>query len=116
MGVISSPTELDLAIRIADPPDLFELRLDRLVRRPSQGQGAAGVINRLETKISKLRAPFIITARHPMEGGANRLSALQRYNLLSRFLFRARYVDIELRSAPAFNSLLRLARRQKVRR
>ena len=76
VGVISSPTELDLAIRIAEPPDLFELRLDRLVRPSSQGQGAARVINRLETKISKLRAPFVITARHPMEGGANRLSAV----------------------------------------
>ncbi|MGB9475760.1 MAG: type I 3-dehydroquinate dehydratase, partial [Candidatus Udaeobacter sp.] len=58
----------------------------------------------------------IITARHPMEGGANRLSALQRHDLLFRFLSRARYIDIELRSAPAFSSLLRLARRQKVLR
>ena len=106
MGVISSPADLDFAIRIVKPPDLFELRLDRLVR----------VIDRLETKISRLRAPFVITARHPMEGGVNRLSALQRHNLLARFLSRARYIDIELRSAAVFGSLLRLARKQNVRR
>jgi 3-dehydroquinate dehydratase I len=106
VGVVSSPAELDFAIRIAEPPDLFELRLDRLLR----------VIDRLEAKISSLRAPLVITARHPMEGGANRLSALQRHNLLSRFLSQARYIDIELRSAPVFGSLLRLARKQNVRR
>jgi 3-dehydroquinate dehydratase-1 len=105
VGVVSSPTELDFAIRIAEPPDLFELRLDCLVR----------VIHRLENKISKLRAPLIVTARHPMEGGVNRLSALQRHNLLIQFLSRARYIDVELRSAPVFGSLLRLARKQNVR-
>jgi 3-dehydroquinate dehydratase type I len=89
-----------------EPPDLFELRLDRLVR----------VIDRLEKKISRLRAPLIITARHPMEAGANRLSALQRQNLLVRFLPHARYIDVELRSVRAFRSLLQLARRRNVLR
>jgi 3-dehydroquinate dehydratase-1 len=105
VGVITSLAELDFAIRMNEPPDLFELRLDRLVR----------VIDRLDNKITRLRAPRIITARHPMEGGANRLSPLQRRNLLARFLSHARYVDVELRSAPVFVSLLRLARRQNVR-
>jgi 3-dehydroquinate dehydratase-1 len=105
VGVITSAAELDFAIRMREPPDLFELRLDCLVR----------AIDRLESKISRLRAPLIVTARHPMEGGANRLSALQRHNLLTRFLSRARYIDVELRSAPAFRSLLRLARKQNVR-
>ena len=106
VGVITSPADLDFAIRVAKPPDLFELRLDRLV----------GVIEQLDTKISRLRAPLVITARHPMEGGANRLSALQRHNLLARFLSHARYIDIELRSVPDFGSLLRLARKQNVGR
>jgi 3-dehydroquinate dehydratase I len=88
------------------PPDFFELRLDRLVR----------AVDRLDNKISKLSAPLIITARHPMEGGANRLSLLQRHNLLARFLSRARYIDVELRSAPLLRSLLRLARKQNTRR
>jgi 3-dehydroquinate dehydratase-1 len=105
VGVITSPAEFDFAIRMNEPPDLFELRLDRLVR----------VIDRLENKVSRLRAPLVITARHPMEGGANRLSPSERHNLLARFLSRARYIDVELRSAPVFVSLFRLARRQNVR-
>jgi 3-dehydroquinate dehydratase-1 len=91
---------------MGEPPDLFELRLDRFAR----------VIDRMENKISKLHAPIIITARHPMEGGANRLSQLQRHDLLARFLSRARYIDVELRSTVVFRSLLRLARKQNVRR
>jgi 3-dehydroquinate dehydratase I len=106
VGVITSSAEFDLAIRMKEPPDLFELRLDRLVR----------VIDRVENKISRLRVPLVITARDPMEGGANRLSPSERNNLLTRFLSRARYVDVELRSVPVFVSLLRLARREKVRR
>ena len=106
VGVITSPADLDFAIRMGKPPDLFELRLDRLVR----------MIDQLEKKVSRLRAPLIITARHPMEGGANRLSPLQRHNLLARFLPSARYVDIELRSAPVFRSLLQLARKENLRR
>ena len=106
VGVITSPADLDFALRMGKPPDIFELRLDRLVR----------AVDRLENKISKLRAPLIITARHPIEGGANRLSAPQRHNLLARFLSRARYIDVELRSAPVFRSLLRMARKQNVRR
>jgi 3-dehydroquinate dehydratase-1 len=105
VGVIASPAELNFAIRMREPPDFFELRLDRFVR----------LIDRLEIKISKLRAPLIITARHPMEGGANRLSSCERHNLLARFLSRARYIDVELRSAPDFRSLLLLARKQNVR-
>ena len=105
MGVITSPADLDFALRMGKPPDIFELRLDRLVR----------AVDRLENRISKLRAPLIITARHPVEGGANRLSAPQRHNLLARFLSRARYIDVELRSAPVFRSLLRMARKQNVR-
>jgi 3-dehydroquinate dehydratase-1 len=106
VGVIASPAELDFALRISEPPDLFELRLDRLVR----------VIDSVDNKIARLRAPLIITARHPKEGGANRLSPQQRQDLLARFLSRVRYVDVELRSAPFFVSLLRLARRKNVRR
>jgi 3-dehydroquinate dehydratase I len=91
---------------MGEPPDFFELRLDRLVR----------ALDLLDNKISKLPAPLIITARHPVEGGANGLSSRQRYNLLARFLARAHYVDVELRSARGFRSLLRLARKRKTRR
>ncbi len=106
VGVIMSRADLDFAIRMRKPPDLFELRLDHLVR----------IVGELEKKLPRLRAPLIITARNPQEGGANKLSLRQRRNLLFRFLPRARYLDVELRSASALGSLLKLARKKNVRR
>ncbi len=106
VGVVGSPADLNLAARLERPPDLFELRLDRL----------AGALTQVERKMSRLPAPIVITARHPLEGGANKLSARRRRELLFRFLSHARYVDVELRSVPVFLSLLEQAERQKVRR
>jgi 3-dehydroquinate dehydratase-1 len=88
------------------PPDLFELRLDRL----------AGVADQVENMLPKLRTPLIITARHPHEGGANKIRLPQRRDLLARFLNHADYIDVELRSAPALRSLLTLAEKKNVRR
>jgi len=62
VGVISTPAELDRSLRIRKSPDFFELRLDSL------GEPVD------EEKLSRLRAPLIITARDPREGGANNLS------------------------------------------
>ena len=119
VGVIMSQTDLDLAIRMRERPDLFELRLDHLVRPPSVAAatcGATDIADELEEKVSRLRAPLIVTARHPQEGGANKLNLRQRRDLLSRFLPHARYIDIELRSAAALHSLSKLARKKNVRR
>jgi 3-dehydroquinate dehydratase I len=88
------------------PPDLFELRLDGFER----------VVDRLEKKLPRVRAPLIITARHPREGGLNELSLSRRGALLSRFLDHARYVDVELRSANALGPLLDLAHQKKLHR
>jgi 3-dehydroquinate dehydratase I len=93
-------------MRMRQAPDLFELRLDQLVR----------VIHDVEKKIARLRSPLIITARHPQEGGANNLSLQQRRSLLTRFLPHADYIDVELRSASALHSLLALAKQKNVRR
>ncbi len=101
-----SRADLDSAIRLRKPPDLFELRLDQL----------AGDLDAVENRVSKLRRPLIITARHPQEGGANKLSTRHRRDLLLRFLHRARYVDVELRSASALRSILKLAGTRNVRR
>jgi len=106
VGVIASRADLDRAMRMRRPPDLFEVRLDCLVH----------LVEQLESKLSRLRGPLIITARHPREGGANKLSLRQRRNLLTRFLPHADYIDVELRSASALRSLLRLAEQKKVRR
>ena len=106
VGVIASRDDLEQALRMRRPPDLFELRLDRL----------AGIVGRVETKLPKLCAPLIITARHPNEGGSGRLSLPQRRALLSRFLTHADYLDVELRSARALRALLAIAKTKKVRR
>ena len=106
VGVIASRADLGRALRMRKPPDLFELRLDHL----------AGIVDQLENKLPRLRAPLIITARHPQEGGANKLSLRQRRDLLTRFLPHAAYVDVELRAASALRSLLLLAKQKKVRR
>ena len=113
--MIASTADLRFADAMRQPPDLFELRLDHL----------CGIAAQLERKMSNLSAkgrtrrgesaPVIITARDPREGGANNLSLQQRLNLLLRFLPYAKYVDIELRSARAFKSLLAQARKQNVR-
>ena len=106
VGVIASPDDLERAVRMRRPPDLFELRLDRL----------AGMADQLENVLPKLRTPLIITARHPSEGGAGQLRLRQRRDLLAKFLDHAHHIDIELRSAPALRSLLKLAEKKNVRR
>ena len=106
VGVIASRADLARALGMREPPDLFELRLDCL----------ADVVEELESKLPRLRAPLIITARHPQEGGANKLSWRQRRDLLTRFLPHADYVDIELRTASALRSVLILAKQKEVQR
>ena len=106
VGVIASRADLDRALRIRRPPDLFELRLDCL----------AGVADQLQDMLAKLRAPLIITARHPQEGGARKLSLRQRRDLLTRFLNHADYLDVELRSASELRRLLAIAEAKKIRR
>jgi len=106
VGVISSRADLERAVRMRRPPDLFELRLDHL----------AGTADEVENVLPKLRAPLIITARHPYEGGARKLRLRHRRDLLSRFLNHAVYMDVELGSARALRSLLTLAENKNVRR
>jgi 3-dehydroquinate dehydratase-1 len=106
VGVIASRDDLERALRMRRPPDLFELRLDRL----------ASVADQMEKILPTLRKPLIITARHPQEGGAGKLQLRQRRDLLARFLNHADYIDVELRSASALRSLLKLAGEKNVRR
>ena len=106
VGVIASRTDLDRAVRMRRPPDLFELRLDCL----------AGMANQVESALPKLRRPLIITARDPHEGGANKLRLWQRRDLLAQFLNHAHHIDVELRSALALRSVLTLAEKENIRR
>ena len=100
VAVIFSEQDLQCALRLRKPPDLFELRLDGLV----------AAIGRLPATIPQLRAPVIITARAPIEGGANNLSVATRRKLLTQFLSNATFLDIELSSAIALSAVLNRAR------
>jgi 3-dehydroquinate dehydratase-1 len=106
VGVIASRADLERAVRMRRPPDLFELRLDRL----------AGMADEVEKVLPRLRTPLIITARDPREGGANKLRLRQRRDLLARFLNHADYIDVELRSARTLRALLAIAKTKNVRR
>jgi 3-dehydroquinate dehydratase-1 len=106
VGVIASRADLERAVRMRRPPDLFELRLDRL----------AGMADQVENLLPKLRRPLIITARDPREGGANKLRLRQRRDLLARFLNHADYIDVELRLASALLPSFALAKNKNVRR
>jgi 3-dehydroquinate dehydratase-1 len=105
VGVIFTRTDLRRAVRMRNPPDLFELRLDALFATREEVRAAIG----------DLRAPLIITARHPREGGSIQLSARERRALLLRFLPDAAYVDLELRSAGPFGAIWQEARAKNVR-
>lgn len=105
VGVIASPQDFEVARRLPHPPDCFELRLDCLLP----------VLDQIERRISGLGAALIVTARDPREGGANNLSLERRRALLTRFLPHAKYLDVELRSARAFEPLLAQARKRNVR-
>jgi 3-dehydroquinate dehydratase-1 len=109
VGVIASPADLRCALALREPPDLFELRLDCLCPRNDGFPAVTQFIRRLGSRRS-----LIITARDPREGGLGNLSLAKRRELLLRFLPHAKFVDIELRSVRAFESLLACARKQKV--
>lgn len=98
VAVIASPTDLSRALRLRVLPDFFELRLDAL---------KAGAV---KDEVRKLRAPLIITARHPLEGGHDRLTVARRRELLLSFLAQASFVDVELRSAVQLQTVLQRAR------
>jgi 3-dehydroquinate dehydratase-1 len=99
VGVIFSRADFRRALRMRKPPDLFELRLDRLVNCIDEVKAGSG----------GLPAPFIVTARAPREGGANHLSARRRRALLLDFLPRAAWVDVEFQSARSLQAILRSA-------
>jgi 3-dehydroquinate dehydratase type I len=114
VGVIASESELRAAARMRKPPDFFELRLDHLPDLNPK-------------KIARLRRPLIITARHPAEGGSigGRSCATpgswnshlhSRHELLLKWLPRARFIDIELRSLHELADVWEEAKHLKIKR
>jgi len=91
-------------LRPAGGIDVVEVRLDCLV-------GCRGLTT---DALRDIRLPILLTARHPREGGAGRLSAPRRRELLEEFLSLASWVDVELRSASEMAGVLKAARNRQV--
>lgn len=106
VAVIASADDLQRALHLRRRPDLFELRLDALYP----------ICEAIAAAVPRLRAAVIVTARHPTEGGMNRLAAAQRRDLLIRFLPFAAFIDIELRSTTELAVVLQRAAESRVRR
>jgi 3-dehydroquinate dehydratase-1 len=104
VGVLATTAALEKAVRLRFPPNFFELRLDALHRSLPQ----------VEKTLAQLRAPLIITARHPAEGGRHGLSDAARRELLQRFLARGTFADLELRSLGELRPVVEAARRERV--
>lgn len=101
VGTIHSPGALAAALKLPRTAvDFLEVRVDAF----------AGSADALEKSLSRLKAPLIVTVRHPREGGVARLSLGQRRALFARFLPYASLVDVELRSAPALRAVTEAAR------
>jgi len=86
--------------------DFVEVRLDLL----------AGAGKALRLAIPAWRVPVLLTARHPAEGGAKKLTPAHRRDLLMEFLPAAAAVDIELRSVAALEPVLRQAKKLGLQR
>lgn len=105
VGVINDPTTLRSFAAL--PPkerlascDLAELRLDEL------GLDA----NAVRQAIDGCDHPFLLTARHPAEGGKGPEDAAGRAAMIEPLLDRAALIDLELRSIAEMPTLLQKAR------
>jgi len=83
--------------------DAIELRLDLLESFPCLQEIASG------------RRPFIVTARHPKEGGNKDLTMEHRLKLLSVGVPLAAFVDLELQFWEDLSPILQMARKSGVR-
>lgn len=100
VATVHTASGLKLAVRSREHGiDLWEIRLDCL------GKGLATFAACAEAFCK----PLLITARHPLEGGVNRLTHAQRRLLLRLYLPAVAAVDVELRSASGMDDLLREA-------
>jgi len=99
VGVVDSPGALAASRRAPGRCcDFLEWRADRM--------GA---------EIPDAKFPWIITARHPAEGGFGGLSEVRRRKILLELLRKATCVDVEVRSLNGMKEVLHQARGQGVR-
>jgi 3-dehydroquinate dehydratase-1 len=81
----------------------------------------AGAVDFLEWRVDCLgraipnfKFPWIITARHPIEGGKNSMSTAARRDALTGLLSLAAIVDIEVRSLGSLRTVVRQAKESSV--
>jgi len=101
VGIINSEPSLGAALKL--PPgavDVLELRLD----------GFAGTPDKLLKALPRLKAPLLITARHPKEGALAALTQKERAELFKRFMPHAALIDLEVRSLAPLKPILEEAR------
>ena len=99
VGTVYSAESLDAAGQLTGDnggPDLVELRVDHFAENP-------GDLERLTRAAPR---PFIVTVRHPEEGGAGKLDAGRRRELFARFHRHARFIDIEVRSLETLKEIV----------
>lgn len=101
VGIVDSPTALKVAVNLPSAGvDFLEWRADCL---PSH------------LPIPRAKFPWILTVRHPQEGGMGNLSAAMRRAIFLSHLPFVDVVDIELRSFAAMSDVIDSARKRKVR-
>lgn len=84
--------------------DVVEVRLDCLAAQERRLDGLLGAV----------RLPLLLTARHPLEGGAGHLTSARRRGLLEAFLPFASLLDVESRSVGVFAGVLETARKKRL--
>jgi 3-dehydroquinate dehydratase-1 len=100
-GIVDSRAALSAAVKLpAGALDFLEWRADCL---------PPGL------PIPPSRFPWILTVRHPLEGGKRKLSAPQRREIFARLLPEAGLVDIELRSFASLAGIIGAARGRRIR-
>jgi len=98
VGIVDSPEAAHKAARLPDGAvDFLEWRADCLGRA-----------------IPNAKFPWIITARHSIEGGKNSMSSAARRDALSSLLPVAAIVDIEVRSLVSLQSVVQKAKDSRV--
>ncbi len=100
VGIVDSPAALRAARSLTrGDVDFLEWRVDCM------GADIPDVPD-----IAGLRIPWIVTARHPAEGGQNAMSGTARREALLRLLPQAAIVDIEVRSLAGMNRVVQCAK------
>ena len=101
VGIVDCPRAIQIAARLpAGSIDLLEWRADCF---------SPGI------PLPRAKFPWLVTARHPSEGGRGNLSTAARREMLLSHLGLASAVDIEARSLDAMRDVADEARRSGVR-